>query len=683
MKKSVALLATTAVVATAVAPVQGATFSDVNDRYKDAVHYLVSQNITNGTSATTFGTDETIKRVDAAVMIAKALKIDGKQAKDANFKDVPNRAKPYVNGLKEKGIINGKTATTFGADDNITRGEIAMILQRAYRLEGKANVTFSDVGARYKKAVEALVAHQITNGVGKGKFGTDQAVKRGDFAFFLYKVAHLNGKPAPTPPAKPTPETPDVPAKGDVHVLDVQFLSASEVFVKFNTTMVPDQLKKKSNYLIHGREPDYVIVDPSNRSVILQYAHTIESDNSKIVIRPMQSKANKNGKPVLSERYEAASSYKDEKGPRIESATYDMKTKRVTLYFNEKLSSVPTAVTVNGKKVPASQIVLNKDAQKQVFITNQPFKMNETIQLVVEGAKDVATNKNTMPRHEVKHVVGGKTTVNVADEAKPTPKPEPKPEPKPDPKPEQKPTVSKVEGSNVVQGAYSYTITFSEAVDGADELDSYVLDGKPLPRSTALQVSEDKKRVVLTFPKNTTVSDDIIHGHDAKLTVRHVKNASGQTIEPVEKTVRIFHNSEQTTPDRVTYVNKATAADHEAMDALLKKDSIALGNESIEVQVDKNHLYVTMSGLAAVDPKRAKRTYQLAIGTQEDGKWNHYLAYEPFDTALASDGLKRVTYVIDLQRLGFVTGEQERLHFVLYNAEHETMKSIEKLVRIP
>ena len=72
-RKFIAGAATAAVVASSFAGVAGAaSFNDVNAKYQTAVDFVVSKGIV-GTSATTFGTYENIKRVDAAVFVAKVL----------------------------------------------------------------------------------------------------------------------------------------------------------------------------------------------------------------------------------------------------------------------------------------------------------------------------------------------------------------------------------------------------------------------------------------------------------------------------------------------------------------------------------------------------------------------------------------------------------------------------------
>lgn len=194
-KKFVATAATATLVASAVAPAAfAADFTDVTGNYKEAVDFVVSKGV-NGTSATTFGTSEAIKRVDAAVMLAAVLGLDTEKAPAGGFTDVPERAVGAVNALKAAGITSGKTATTFDANANITRGELAIWITNGFKLKATStSVAFTDVTDRYKAAVTALVDNKVTSGVSETAFGTNANAKRGDFAIFLHRAA--NAQPA-------------------------------------------------------------------------------------------------------------------------------------------------------------------------------------------------------------------------------------------------------------------------------------------------------------------------------------------------------------------------------------------------------------------------------------------------------------------------------------------------------
>ena len=216
-RKFIAGAAVAAVVAPSFAGVAGAAanFTDVNDNYKVAVDYLVSKGI-SGISETEFGTYQNIKRVDAAVFVVKALGLDVNAAPASGFTDVPARAVKEVNALKEAGITAGKSTTEFGAQDLITRGELAVWLDKAFDLKGEGDISaFTDATGIYTNAIKALVANNITKGTSDTTFGTKDPAKRGDFAIFVKKSADTVVDVAPA-------------------VESVSAINATQVEVKFN-----------------------------------------------------------------------------------------------------------------------------------------------------------------------------------------------------------------------------------------------------------------------------------------------------------------------------------------------------------------------------------------------------------------------------------------------------------------
>ncbi|MDN7226482.1 5'-nucleotidase C-terminal domain-containing protein [Planococcus sp. N064] len=194
-KKFIASAVAAAAVATAVSPASAAEmkFTDVPDRYTEAVQFLFDLGIVAGESETKFGTQNSVKRQDAAVMIAKALGYtkDGDYAKSA-FTDVPADIKWAVDALAEKGIVHGKTATSFGAKDPLTRNETAKILAIAAGFEIDQDLKetqFTDVNERFAKYVDALVKNKITVGKTATQFAANQPVTRGEAALFLHRSA--------------------------------------------------------------------------------------------------------------------------------------------------------------------------------------------------------------------------------------------------------------------------------------------------------------------------------------------------------------------------------------------------------------------------------------------------------------------------------------------------------------
>ena len=158
----------------------------VNNRYEIAVDFMAGKGY-QGNSAIEFGVNQKVTRLDAAEMLAKALHLN-LDAPASGFTDVPADKAPYVNALKAAGITNGKTATTFGSNEILTRGQIAIWLTEGYDLEGNARVPFKDVSSRYYDSVSAMVEHGITHGTAKTTYGTWDQTKRGDFAIFIHRA---------------------------------------------------------------------------------------------------------------------------------------------------------------------------------------------------------------------------------------------------------------------------------------------------------------------------------------------------------------------------------------------------------------------------------------------------------------------------------------------------------------
>ncbi|MCM3744118.1 S-layer homology domain-containing protein [Sporosarcina luteola] len=189
-KKFVASAATATLVATAIVPVASAAtdFKDVSKSYEAAVNYLVENGIAKGTTETTFGTNSNISRGDAAVMIANALKLDTTSAPDAGFQDVNTRVAGAVNAIVEAKIASGKTATAFAPADYITRQEMAKMLANAYKLTAKENANFKDVNNNWIGYVSALKEAGITLGKTETTFAPTDNLTRGEFALFVHRA---------------------------------------------------------------------------------------------------------------------------------------------------------------------------------------------------------------------------------------------------------------------------------------------------------------------------------------------------------------------------------------------------------------------------------------------------------------------------------------------------------------
>lgn len=176
-------------------PELGMNFSDVSSNYLPAVRYLLNQEVTSGLTQNTFGTTKNIKRVDASIWLAKILKLDTSDETAPSFIDTPKRSWGSINALKKAGIVSGKSNVYYGANDNVTRGEMALMIQRAYQLYGnKVEMPYIDVSPRYESAVQNLLLHRITSGKTSTTFGTNIPITRGEMALFLYRADLIQTK---------------------------------------------------------------------------------------------------------------------------------------------------------------------------------------------------------------------------------------------------------------------------------------------------------------------------------------------------------------------------------------------------------------------------------------------------------------------------------------------------------
>lgn len=175
-------------------------FKDANGTiYAHAVWFVTINGIAQGLTDNYFGVEEPIKRVDAAVILGNFMYIDQFDVPKAAFTDVPPRAAKIISALKHYGIINGKSKTKFAPDLEITRGEAAIMLYNAHKdvfppteeLDNK--LKFSDVSNRYKEAVHVLSEAGIIKGKSNNKFGTGESLTRGQLALMIERIYYYQG----------------------------------------------------------------------------------------------------------------------------------------------------------------------------------------------------------------------------------------------------------------------------------------------------------------------------------------------------------------------------------------------------------------------------------------------------------------------------------------------------------
>ena len=171
-------------------------FDDVADGsfYIDPVLWAVENGITNGATATTFNPNGTCLRAHVVTFLHRAA---GNPAPDSNknpFTDVKSSDFFYqpVLWAVEKGITNGTTATTFGSYANCNRAAVVTFLWRAAGEPEpeSTNNPFVDIKTTdfFYKPVLWAVEQGITNGVDATHFGPATDCNRAQVVTFLYRA---------------------------------------------------------------------------------------------------------------------------------------------------------------------------------------------------------------------------------------------------------------------------------------------------------------------------------------------------------------------------------------------------------------------------------------------------------------------------------------------------------------
>ena len=116
-------------------PKTASSFTDVpvSTYYAKAVAWAVENGITNGMTETTFAPDATCTRGQSVTFLYRALK--GTASGSANFTDVKSDAfyADAINWAVANNVTNGTSNTTFSPNADCTRAEIVTFLYRAYQ----------------------------------------------------------------------------------------------------------------------------------------------------------------------------------------------------------------------------------------------------------------------------------------------------------------------------------------------------------------------------------------------------------------------------------------------------------------------------------------------------------------------------------------------------------------------
>ena len=200
-----------------------AIFSDTKPDawYAEHVDKVYDLKLMNGTGTNTFAPNANVTRAMAATVL---YRMAGEPAEpyQSTFLDVPLRSY-YTSAViwaENNGIVNGYPDGTFRPGDNITREQLATILYRYAKAEGKAQTEpaglsgFPDVGKVHSYATEAMawaVGAELINGVGSNGKTYLQPANNATRAQFATIISRYLSNTIPIDDPVPEPSDHDVP----------------------------------------------------------------------------------------------------------------------------------------------------------------------------------------------------------------------------------------------------------------------------------------------------------------------------------------------------------------------------------------------------------------------------------------------------------------------------------------
>ncbi|WOV86818.1 S-layer homology domain-containing protein [Sporosarcina oncorhynchi] len=183
------------------------SFSDIHNDFwaKDEVTQLVDLEIINGYPDKQFRPTLEVSRGQAANLLSKAFQLPDTPYRPI-FTDVSSKSS-HVKGAMttyEAGIFLGKEDGTFGVGDSLTREQMATVIVRAFKLEDTGEeIKFADqhrISESHREGVKILAQHGITTGKEDGTFDPKTAVNRATYVVFLHRAMVKTGKLTETAP---------------------------------------------------------------------------------------------------------------------------------------------------------------------------------------------------------------------------------------------------------------------------------------------------------------------------------------------------------------------------------------------------------------------------------------------------------------------------------------------------
>ncbi|OUS74979.1 hypothetical protein B1748_19860 [Paenibacillus sp. MY03] len=177
-------------------------FSDMDGHWsQQIVKKAASLKLIQGYPDGKFRPDQGVTRAQFAVMLANALKLNTTVTAPAftDSEQIPGWAREAVAGAAAAGLINGYEDGSFHANAIVTRAQMAVMLQRALRIEAATGdaerfADHGDIPVWARPAVEALRASGLIEGRGGNRFAPNAETSRAEAAAMLLAMLEFKNE---------------------------------------------------------------------------------------------------------------------------------------------------------------------------------------------------------------------------------------------------------------------------------------------------------------------------------------------------------------------------------------------------------------------------------------------------------------------------------------------------------
>lgn len=166
------------------------SFTDTTNHWaKASIDALIAKGLLTGYSDGTFRPNSGLTRAEAIKVIATYMGLEGQAS---SFTDVSGAhwANKFIGAAAGSGLMNGYSDGSFRPDKKISRGELAALITRAFKLTGTGNTSFADVNRNvwYYASIDALASNKIITGYADSTFKPEKDITRAEFATMVSRL---------------------------------------------------------------------------------------------------------------------------------------------------------------------------------------------------------------------------------------------------------------------------------------------------------------------------------------------------------------------------------------------------------------------------------------------------------------------------------------------------------------